>query len=271
MGIKCSRAILGDSVKQVGCGELRDSTKPQLECDERSGGTGNHSLPAQSIPILPQQFVSLDLRQPRAEAKPRGHKERYLIRANRTGRCRIQPAPQANIHGTPFTRLYVTLPIVPYPAIDSEFVLNELQGGNGRFNVVKQRTPGSLVTTSLVTNSNTSSLPHLVWRDRELLIPHPILHFLLPRFLDVYANSGSWLQSPNARTERSMTVGNQSNTFLENCSTKNRITLVLSTQNQSSITVGLSLHGADPIVENMLGEHSVEQKLIAESTSLLDQ
>jgi hypothetical protein len=162
MGIKCFRAILGDSVKQAGCGELSDSTKHQRECDDQSRGAGNHSLPARSIPFLPLPFVPLNLRQPRAEAKLRGHKERHLIHANRTGRCRIQPAAQASIHGTPFTRVYVTLPMERYPAIDSEFVLNELQGGKGRFNVTKPRTPGSLVTTSLVTNSNTSSFPHLV-------------------------------------------------------------------------------------------------------------
>jgi hypothetical protein len=76
----------------------------------------------------------------------------------------------------------------PYPAIDSQFVLNELQGGKGRFNVAKPGTPGSLVTTSLVTSSNTSSLPHLVWLDREFFAPHPILNFLLSRFLDIYGN-----------------------------------------------------------------------------------
>jgi hypothetical protein len=227
-------------------------------------------LPAQSIPILPLPFVPLNLRQPRAEAKPRGQKERHLIHANRTGRCRIQPASQPNIHGTPFTRVYVTLPMEPYPAIDSQFVLNELQGGKGRFSVAKPRTLGSLVTTSLVTNSNTSSLPHLVWRDREFLEPHPILHVLSPRFLDMYGYSGSWLPSPNARTKRSITGNNQSNAHFKNCSSKNVITLVLSVQNQSYITVGLSLHGADPVVENRLGELLVEQKLIAESTSVLD-
>jgi hypothetical protein len=254
-------------VEQAGYGELRDSTKHQRECDEQSGGTGNHSLPARSIPILPLAFVPLNLRQPRAGAKLRGQKEHYLIHANRTGRCRIQPAPQANIHGTRFTRLYVTLPMEPYPTIDSEFVLNELQGGKGRFNVAKPRTPGSLVTTSLVTNSNTSSLPHLVWRDREFLEPHPILHFLLPRFLDMYGNSGGWLPSPNTRTKRPTTYNNQSNVLIKNCSTKTAITLVLSIQDQSYITVTLSLHVADLVVENRLGELSVEQKRIAESTS----
>jgi hypothetical protein len=85
MRIQCFRAILGGSVEQAGCGELRDSTKHQCECNERSGGAGNHSLPAQSIPILPLPLVPLNLRQPRAEAKLRGQKERYLIHANRTG------------------------------------------------------------------------------------------------------------------------------------------------------------------------------------------
>jgi hypothetical protein len=267
MGIQCFRAILGDSVKQAGCGELRDSAKHQRECDERSGGTGNHSLPAQSIPILPLPFVPLNLSQPRAEAKLRGQKERCLIHANRTGRCRIQPAAQPNIHGTPFTGVFVTLPMEPYPAVDSEFVLNELRGDKGKFSVAKPRTLSSLVTTSLVTNSNTSSLPHLVWRDREFLEPHPILHFLLPKYLDMYGNSDGWLPSPNTRTKRPRTDNNQSNVFLKNYGTKMSSTLVLSIQDQSYITVTFSLHVADPAVENRLGELSVEQKLIAESTS----
>jgi hypothetical protein len=121
-----------------------------------------------------------------------------------------------------------------------------------------------------VTNSNTSSLPHLVWCDREFLNPHPILHFLLPKFLDMYGNSGSWLPSPNARTKRPITDNNHSNAHFKDYSTKNEVTLVLSIQNQSYMTVGLSLHGADPVVEDRLGELSVEQKLIAESTSVLD-
>jgi hypothetical protein len=254
-------------VKQAGCGELRYSTKHQRECDERNGGAGNHSLPAQSIPILPLPFVPLKLSQPRAEVKLRGQKERCLIHANRTGRCRIQPAAQPNIHGTPFARVYVTLPMEPYPATDPEFVLNELQGGKRRFNVAKPRTPGSLVTTPLVTSSNTSSLPHLVWRDREFLNPHPILHFLLSECLDMYGNSGGWLPSSNARTKRPVTGNNQSNVFLKNYSTKTSSTLVFSIQDQSYITVTLSLHVADPAVEDRLGELSVEQKLIAESTS----
>jgi hypothetical protein len=158
----------------------------------------------------------------------------------------------------------------PYPAINSEFVLNESQGGKGRFNVAKPRAQGTLVTMSLVSNSNTLSLPHLVWRDREFLNPHPILPFLLPKYLDMYGNSGGWLPSPNARTKRPITDSNQSNVLVENCSIKNVGTLVLSIQNQSYITVELSLHAADPAVEDRQGELLVEQNQIAESTSVLD-
>jgi len=227
MGIQCLMEIRGGFVKRAARGELRDSAKHRRGCEVQNRGAGNHIFSARSTPIPALPFEPMSLRQLRAEARLRCQKARYPIHEKRTAKCRVQPiAVQADIQRAPFTNVSVTLPMAPRPTRDFEFVLNQLQEGRAGLSVVKSRSQGRLVTTSLVTNSNILAARSLSFARQTFFRPSLILHVPVSKCLEIHGNSGRWLPSSNTGAKQQITCQNQSNLFFENYSTKIAVTLV---------------------------------------------